>query len=82
MGSSGSPSFAKMKTQKRQSSRPEAPRKPPFCENSNINEGHLQDDLFDSVVVSDMQFAKNGNMEVNVKIKTKYDYQTEKKVVI
>ena len=42
----------------------------------------LQDDLFDSVVVSDMQFAKNGNMEVNVKIKTKYDYQTEKKVVI
>ena len=42
----------------------------------------LQDDLFDSVVVSDMQFAENGNMEVNVKIKTKYDYQTEKKVVI
>ena len=49
---------------------------------TDLQNTFLQDDLFDSVVVSDMQFTGNGNMEVNIKIKTKYDYQTEKKVVI
>ena len=49
---------------------------------TQIQNTFLQDDLFDSVEVSDFGFDGDGNMEATVKIKTKYDYQTEKSVVI
>ena len=48
---------------------------------SELQNTFLQDDIFDSVEVSDINYS-NDNIQANVKIKTKYDYQTEKTIVI
>lgn len=48
---------------------------------SDIQNTFLQDDLFEYAVVTDFVY-ENGSMNVTVEIKTKYDYKTEKKIVI
>jgi hypothetical protein len=48
---------------------------------NNITNNFLQNDLFEYVSVKSFTF-ENGNMTMTVEIKTKYDYKTEKKIVI
>nr|DAJ28006.1 MAG TPA: Pvc1, Pvc9, Pvc11, Pvc12, Pvc4, Photorhabdus asymbiotica, PVC, contractile.5A [Caudoviricetes sp.] len=47
----------------------------------DIQETFLQDDLFEYVNITDFNF-NDGSIEVTCEIKTKYDYKTEKKIVI
>lgn len=48
----------------------------------DIQNNFLQNDLFEYAKVIDFNHDNNGGMNVVVEIKTKYDYKTEKKVVI
>lgn len=47
----------------------------------DIQNNFLQNDLFEYAVVTDFKF-NNGDLFCTVEIKTKYDYKTEKKIVI
>lgn len=48
---------------------------------SDISNNFLQNNLFEYAVVTSFNFD-NGSMTMTVEIKTKYDYKTEKKIVI
>lgn len=48
---------------------------------SDISNNFLQNNLFEYAVVKSFNFD-NGSMTMTVEIKTKYDYKTEKKIVI
>jgi hypothetical protein len=48
---------------------------------NDIQNNFLQNDLFEYANVIDFSY-ENGNMNITVEIKTKYDYKTEKKIVI
>lgn len=48
---------------------------------ADIQNNFLQNDLFEYAVIKDFNYD-NGNMTVTVEIKTKYDYKTEKKIVL
>ena len=48
---------------------------------SDIQNNFLQNDLFEYAVITDFAYD-NGSMTITVEIKTKYDYKTEKKIVI
>lgn len=48
---------------------------------ADIQSNFLQNDLFEYAVVTDFAFD-NGSMTITVEIKTKYDYKTEKKIVV
>lgn len=48
---------------------------------NDISNNFLQNDLFEYAVVNSYSF-QNGDLIMNVEIKTKYDYKTEKKIVI
>jgi hypothetical protein len=47
----------------------------------NLQETFLQDDLFQYVEVTKFDF-REGNMQIYCEIKTKYDYKTERKIVV
>lgn len=47
----------------------------------DIQETFMQNDLFEYVEVTNFQFSE-GDMEITCSIKTKYDYKTEKKIVL
>lgn len=48
----------------------------------DIQNNFLQNDLFEYANIKDFNNDGNGGMDVTVEIKTKYDYKTEKKIVI